>query len=243
VGKAREESARGLSLYHPPMQDDRRQTPAEPTAAERFRVALTFDTEHSEYSGEPANTLRLLEILSSERVVATFFVQGQWASAHPSVARRIADEGHLIGNHSQWHAPLPLLSRRGVRETVRRAEEAIVSAAGVDPRPWFRCPYGKGTHDRRIRRILRRLGYSAVGWNVENRDYRPGIPPERVAEATVSGAVTHGDGAIVLLHDWPDATVDALPAMISGLQAARAQFVAVDALLPDPGGAAGRGRA
>ena len=66
-----------------------------------FRVALTFDAEHPDRSWcPPGNAERILDALRDEDVPATVFVQGRWAQAYPSTARRIADEGHLVGHHS-----------------------------------------------------------------------------------------------------------------------------------------------
>ena len=38
----------------------------------------------------------------------------------------------------------------------------------------------------------------------------------------------HGDGAVVLLHTWPDATADALPDVIDRLAAAGASWIGVE---------------
>ena len=71
--------------------------------------------------------------------------------ANPSLVRRIADEGHLIGNHSTYHARMTLLSDEGLRADVRQAGETISELAGVDPTPWFRRPFGDGHDDERAR--------------------------------------------------------------------------------------------
>jgi peptidoglycan/xylan/chitin deacetylase (PgdA/CDA1 family) len=112
------------------------------------RVALTFDAEHPDRpaAGE-GGTQRILDELERAQVRATFFVQARWAMANPSLVRRIADDGHLIGNHSTYHARMTLLSDDGLLEDVRAAGDTISEIAGVDPRPWFRCPFGDGHDD------------------------------------------------------------------------------------------------
>ena len=87
---------------------------------------------------------------------ATFFVQGRWAQAEPATARRIADDGHLIGNHSHYHARMTLLSDDGIRTDVEEADAAVSEATGVPTPPWFRCPFGDGHDDPRILGLLRR---------------------------------------------------------------------------------------
>src|SRR5438067_13932763 len=104
------------------------------------RVALTFDTEHPSRPGAGAGSLdEILHSLARAEAPATFFLQGRWASAYPEAARRIVREGHLIGNHSHYHAPMTLLSEEGVRTDVVKADRSIGEATGVDCRPWFRC--------------------------------------------------------------------------------------------------------
>src|SRR6478752_622042 len=103
------------------------------------RIALTFDTEHWSHPSAADVQVRILDVLHGEDVRATFFVQGRWATAYPECARRIADTGHLVGNHSHHHAPMSLLTDAGIEQDLHEAEEAIRELAGVDPRPWFRC--------------------------------------------------------------------------------------------------------
>ena len=123
--------------------------------SEPAAVALTFDAEHPDRSWCPAGAAEgILDVLAGAAIRATFFVQGRWAEAYPATARRIADEGHLVGNHSHHHARSPLFSDRGLREDVDTAREAIVRTTGRDPRPWFRCPFGDGADDPRVLAVI-----------------------------------------------------------------------------------------
>ena len=107
---------------------------------------------------------------------------------------------------------------------------AIGDATGVDPRPWFRCPFGAGSANRRVQRLVREAGYRHVGWHVAGIDW----PVERtgadVEAQVVAGSLRHGDGCVVLLHSWPDRTEAALPGMVQRLRDAGAAFVRLDAL-------------
>lgn len=202
--------------------------PSEPT---RTRVALTFDAEHPDRpASSPANAERILDLLGEAGVRATFFLQSRWAQANPSVAHRIADEGHLVGNHSTYHARMTLLSDDGLRTDVRQAEETIAELAGADPRPWFRCPFGDGRDDPRVLGILGELGYRNVHWHVETQDWEPSRRARDLARDTVDGALAHGDGAVVLLHTWPDGTAQALAGALHDLMQAGATPVTVDEL-------------
>lgn len=195
------------------------------------RVALTFDAEHPDRPlCPPGNAELILATLRDAGVRATFFVQGRWARSQPDTARRIAEDGHLVGHHSHYHARMPLFSADGLREDLRDGEEAIREVVGVDPRPWFRCPFGAGHDDPRVLGALEELGYRNVHWDVELEDWEPWRTAEDVAREAVEGALTHGDGAVVLLHTWPAPTGEALPEILERLSASGARFATVDEL-------------
>ncbi len=195
-----------------------------------FRVALTFDAEHPDRPADDGNAPRLLDALAEAGVRATFFVQGRWAEAYPAIARRIAGDGHLVGSHSFYHARMPLLSASGLATDLRDAEAAIIEHVGVDPRPWFRCPFGAGGDDPLVVGRIEALGYREVGWDVSSDDWEPTNSTEVVAAKVIDGVSAHGDGAVVLQHTWPNQTLGAIPAIVAALRERGATFVAVDAL-------------
>jgi len=198
-----------------------------------FRVALTFDAEHPDRPTEPGVAETILTILDGAGVRATFFMQGRWAEAHPDTARRIGQIGHLVGNHSHYHARMPLFSAAGFATDVQAAESVIGAVVGVDPRPWFRCPFGAGQDDPAVMTALAGLGYRDVGWDVDPFDWER--PAEAVETGVVAGATAGGDGTVVLLHTWPVSTGAALPGILRGLTDAGAVFVRVDELDRLPG--------
>jgi peptidoglycan/xylan/chitin deacetylase (PgdA/CDA1 family) len=194
------------------------------------RVALTFDTE---FPGRPTDAgaeERILAALAEAGARATFFLQGRWVRGNPEQARRIADAGHLVGNHSNYHAPMDGLTDELLRRDVRKAEATIRETTGVDPRPWFRCPFGAGGEDERVLAALSELGYRHVGWDVDPFDWEEERTPEELEQRVREGVRRHGDGAIVLLHAWPRVTAERLPALLDGLREDGANLVAVDEL-------------
>jgi peptidoglycan/xylan/chitin deacetylase (PgdA/CDA1 family) len=76
----------------------------------------------------------------------------------------------------------------------------------------------------------RELGYRNLGWHVELEDWEPWRTAPDISREGVEGALAHGDGAIVLLHTWPAATREAVPAIVEGLVRAGARLVGVDEL-------------
>lgn len=200
------------------------------TAAAPFRVALTFDAEHPDRPSTPGVQERLLEMLDRHDVRATFFVQGRWAEAYPKTAARIPAGGHLVGSHSHYHARMPLLNARGLRSDIGDAQRYVTDATGVDPRPWFRCPFGAGATDQRVQRFIREAGYRHVGWHVAGVDWPAERTGAEVEETVVRGALEHGDGCVVLFHTWPDRTEAALDGIVRRLRDHGATFVRVDEL-------------
>jgi peptidoglycan/xylan/chitin deacetylase (PgdA/CDA1 family) len=194
-------------------------------------VALTFDAEHPDRPWcPPGNADRILDVLAARDIRATFFVQGRWAQAFPDTAARIATGGHLVGMHSHYHARMPLLLGGGFASDIEDGTDAVATATGIDPRPWFRCPFGAGHDDPRVLAELARHGYRNVHWHVELEDWEPWRTGATITADGVDGVRAHGDGAVVLLHTWPGGTGEAIDPMIAALHDLGATFVSVDEL-------------
>jgi peptidoglycan/xylan/chitin deacetylase (PgdA/CDA1 family) len=201
-------------------------------------VALTFDAEHPDREPwRPGVHDEMVKLLDGAGVRGTFFIQGRWAEANPRAARRIADAGHVIGNHSFYHARMPLLTDAGLRADLAAAERVIVDVTGVDPRPWFRCPFDAGSDDPRVLGALAELGYRNIGWNVEPKEWDVGRTGPNVERFVLDAVDRRGDGAVVLLHTWPEPALEALPGIVAGLRARGANLVTVAELYPSMPGA------
>ena len=195
------------------------------------RIALTFDAEHPDRPRcRPGVQEALLDVLDRLDVRATFFIQGRWAEAYPGTARRIGAAGHLVGSHSFYHVRLPLLTDAGLVTDIRAAGEAIARIVGVSPAPWFRCPFGAGHDDPRVLAAIRAEGYRNVHWDLWAEDWDPDRTGAQIERQVSRDALAHGDGAVVLLHTWPEPTLEALPGLIARLRDAGATLVTVDRL-------------
>jgi peptidoglycan-N-acetylglucosamine deacetylase len=194
------------------------------------RVALTFDAEHPDRPHHGTHAGWVLDELERLDVRASVFLQGRWVEAFPDIARRTAADGHLVGHHSFYHARMPLLSDDGFAEDVREAERVIVDVTGTDPRPWARFPFGAGADHPGLVARLAELGYRHVGWDVEVYEWDAGRSSREIAARAIDGVRLHGDGAIVLLHTWPDPVAPALAGIVEVLRADGARFVGVDEL-------------
>lgn len=189
-------------------------------------AALTFD------DGPSPDTARILDILREKGVKATFFLCGAAVERYPELAKRIAAEGHALGNHTYSHPYLHLKSRDVIASEIDRTQAAIERATGIRPK-YFRPPHGVRWFS--LWTILRERGMEMALWNSFPQE---GASP---AHEIVRRALARlRPGAIILLHDGREAmpegrdrrpaTVEALPQIIDGARRAGYRFV----LLPDP---------
>jgi peptidoglycan-N-acetylglucosamine deacetylase len=174
----------------------------------RREVALTFDDGPGPYTRE------ILRVLTRMHTPATFFVIGRWARAYPQLVAAEARAGCEVGDHTETHPPLALLSPAGQTAELTEAGEAIHDAGAPYP-ALFRPPYG--SFDQTTLGILRRQRMLMVLWSADTKDYtRPGV--RRIVYTAVSGAQP---GAIILMHDGGGdrtQTIAALPRIITRLR-------------------------
>jgi len=188
-------------------------------------VALTFDDGPSE------DTERILEVLRTYDLKATFFMLGRQVELFPETARRVVAEGHEIGNHSYSH-PIYLFRGAGAtRLQLERAQEIISKIAGTQPR-LARPPCGVRTPAYFA--AAEALGLRTVQWDVAGFDWKERTSTE-IADSVLRDASA---GSIILLHDADSAlkrdrsaTVAALPTIIEGLKARGLGIVPLTQLL------------
>lgn len=178
-------------------------------------IALTFD------DGPSGKTEKLLDGLNEYGAKATFFVIGKNVEKYPVIVRRAYDEGHLIGNHTYDHPRLTLLSPEKAKENIQKSSEIITDVTGT--KPYFvRAPYGDITAYQ-----LKYMDAFFVSWSVNGYDW------DEESEDKIYNRIMKKakDGAIILLHDTNECTVNAVLRAIPELQAQGYEFVRVDDLL------------
>ena len=182
--------------------------------SDRKVVALTFDD-----GPNPDATPKILDTLRQKGVRATFFVLGSHAERWPELVRRIAHEGHQIGNHGYFHRKLQFKSPFYVSRDIRLGIRAIKRAGAPAPK-YFRAPHG--FRSPWTTPIASSYGERTIGWSLGVWDSdRPGV--EEIVRRTLEGIEP---GSIVLLHDGdgynPDGdrmqTAAALPMIIDRLK-------------------------
>lgn len=174
----------------------------------REGVALTYD------DGPGPETPALLDLLAREGIKASFFLIGRQIEKYPDTVRRIAAEGHLIGNHTYSHPNLMLCSPGRTRRELEQVQQQIQALTGQKPTFWrppfgFRAPWTQP--------VASQLGLRSALWTVNPRDFQdPGGPV--IVRRTKDGLKP---GVIVLLHDGLEGraqTLEASQALISELK-------------------------
>jgi peptidoglycan-N-acetylglucosamine deacetylase len=168
----------------------------------RRSIYLTFDDgPHSEH------TPRLLDVLESLGIRATFFVVGERAERHADLLRRMTAEGHEIGHHSWTHGEPRTTTAASLVAEAERGRLFLRTQADVDSR-LFRPPKGEVTLAKLL--ALWRAGFAVTLWDKDPRDYAAGSGRE--IETFFEKRPLSG-GEIVLLHDSHPHAASALPAI------------------------------
>lgn len=192
-------------------------------------IALTFDGGASNQG-----TSRILQTLADTGTEATFFLTGDFAQRYPEASASIARR-HPVGNHSQTHPDLTTLPDVGVRKQIADAEAAIKAVTGVDPRPYFRFPFG--ARDARTIGLANDACYVPFRWTVDTLGWKgtsDGMSVEKVTQRVLDGA---SPGGIILMHlgahpsDGSTLDADALPGIIAGLKAKGYALVTLEVVI------------
>jgi peptidoglycan/xylan/chitin deacetylase (PgdA/CDA1 family) len=169
-------------------------------------VGLTFDD-----GPHPSTTTALLDALRAGGARATFFIWGEHAQQHPELLRQVRSAGMWIANHTFTHPHLPELGEPAVFNEISWTQQTIQQITGLTPR-LFRPPFGET--NAAVRDTAGRLGLSEVLWTVDTRDWAGASTAEIVA-----AAATLQPGGIILMHDWAQNSLDAVPQIAADLAA------------------------
>jgi peptidoglycan-N-acetylglucosamine deacetylase len=158
-------------------------------------LALTFDD-----GPNPTWTPRLLDLLAGHDVHATFFMVGKFAKAERDLARRVAEAGHVVGNHSWSHPDLSRTRDANVLDELTRTNDLLGEICGKPVR-YFRPPFG--ARSPYVLKLARRLGLVPVMWNAMTHDWEE-PSSDKIATDLMRKIDRHqarGFAANIVLHD------------------------------------------
>jgi peptidoglycan/xylan/chitin deacetylase (PgdA/CDA1 family) len=164
---------------------------------------LTFDD-----GPHPEHTPPLLDLLAEHGAKATFYLIGKQVEGNQALARRIADEGHTLGNHSYSHPRFNTLSLADQLDEIERTDQ-VLSAIDGRSRHGFRSPRGVLPLPLMLKLMSRRR--SVMYWSYDSLDYSR-RPAEELIETIRRHPLRAGD--IVLMHDDSRISLDVLKILI-----------------------------
>lgn len=152
-------------------------------------VVLTYDDGPGKVL-----TPKVLELLATHGVHATFFLLGSRAVAHRDIAQRIVDEGHEVGCHTHDHLSAWRVPSATAVADIERGYQSLRQWVRDDG--LFRPPHGKVTSA--TRQALQRRGATVGWWTVDSGDTAEVLP-----DATIAAShIVRAQGGVVLLHDF-----------------------------------------
>jgi peptidoglycan/xylan/chitin deacetylase (PgdA/CDA1 family) len=172
-----------------------------PTDGRRL-VTFTFDD-----GPFPETAPTVLRILEQHRIRASFFLIGSYldgddkhAAETRMWARRIAEAGHFVGNHTRDHKLMTSLPHAAQLAEIDDAAASIERATGK--RPFlFRPPYGEV--DPWLEGALAERKLELLLWSIDVEDMKR-TDPDAIVE-DLKKQLEYKGGGVVLLHDmhWP----------------------------------------
>ena len=183
-------------------------------------VALTFDDGPGPY------TARLLDELKKRGVRVTFFVLGTQVDKYPDLIKRMAAEGHVVGNHSNGHKNLTKLTAAGIKTEMDKSATKLEKLLGHKPEV-MRCP--GGNYNNNVLKYAKEAGIPVAHWTVDTRDWE-----SRNVNAILNvsfGKSGVKNGSVVLMHDIYSTSVDAAIQMVDRLLKEGYTFVTVPEMI------------
>lgn len=182
-------------------------------------IYLTLDCGY-----ENGYTANFLDVLEKHQVPAIIFVTGSYVENNPELVRRMAADGHLIGNHSETHPSFPQLSDEEKRQEIQSLNQRVAQLTGQTPR-YFRPPAGE--FDWRTLSVAREMGCRTVFWSLAYCDW---LVDQQLGKEEARRQVLDNvhNGAIILLHTVSRSNSEAFDQVLSELKQQGYRFGTLD---------------
>ena len=180
---------------------------------------LTFDCGYEYYATDNNGqkypvTGKILDVLKEKNVKAVFFITMDYAEMEPALVRRMIDEGHTVGNHSNNHPVMPAQTIDKMEYEVMSLHDYVLENFGYKMN-LFRPP--TGAYSVQSLAVLQNLGYKTVLWSFQHYDYDTNDQPSLdTAYKTIANNSHHG--VIYLLHAISEANAAVLGDVIDNLR-------------------------
>ena len=168
---------------------------------------LTFDAGY-----ENGNIERILDILKEENVPAAFFLLDNIILKNTDLVLRMANEGHLVCNHTKNHKNLSYSSASEIEKNLLALEKLYEEKCGLEMSKYFRFP--EGNYSIEALNTIQMLGYKTIFWSFAYEDWDNNRQPNASKAMKKILDNTH-NGAVILLHPTSKTNADILPSLIA----------------------------
>ena len=157
------------------------------------KIYLTFDCGY-----ENGNTEKILDALKKHNAPGTFFVVGHFLETSPDIVKRMAAEGHAVGNHTYHHPDMSSIADlASFQKEVDDVAALYQQITGQEIIKYYRPPQGK--YSTKNLEMAKQLGYHTFFWSLAYVDWYEDKQPTK-EEAFDKLLKRIHPGAIVLLH-------------------------------------------
>ena len=169
---------------------------------------LTFDAGY-----ENGYTAKILDILKKHNVPAAFFLVGNYIEKNPDLVRRMAGEGHIVGNHTMHHYDMQKITDpKAFQKELTDLEALYKEVTGQEMAKFYRPPQGLYSADNL--KTAKSMGYTTVFWSLAYADWSNDSQPTKEQAFGKLLPRVH-NGAILLLHSTSKTNAEILDELLT----------------------------
>ena len=181
-------------------------------------IAITLDD-----GPHKTNTLKTIGLFEKYNGRATFLMLGKNVKFYPEIVKTVYEHGFEIGSHTWDHPDLRKLDAENVNKQILNTQDEIFKITGFEPKV-IRPPFG-ATNDL-AKDVIHKNGLEIALWNLDTEDWKL-KDANKIKDKIVNNAF---DGAVILVHDIHNFTIDGLEMALEELSNRGYQFVTLDTL-------------
>ena len=187
-------------------------------------IYLTFDAGF-----ENGNTASILDTLKAHHVPAAFFLVGNYLETSPDLVKRMADEGHIVGNHTYHHPDMSKIAdQKSFEKELGQLETLYQQVTGQTMKKYYRPPQGKYSESNL--QMAKDMGYHTFFWSLAYVDwYQDKQPSKEEAFKKLLGRIH--PGAVVLLHSTSSTNAQILDELLTKWEEMGYRFGTLDELV------------
>ncbi len=183
-------------------------------------IYLTFDAGY-----ECGSTAKILDVLKQHQAPAAFFLVGSYIEKNADLVRRMAEEGHIVGNHTMHHYDMSKLSDKDAfAKELTELEKLYKEVTGKDMEKYYRPP--QGIYSEKNLKMAQELGYKTVFWSLAYVDWLQDDQPTR-EQALKKLLPRMHPGAVLLLHSTSQTNAEILDELLTTWESQGYRFASI----------------